>query len=604
MPGSTGLDERGVHAVFPLTSGEALLFVRPLALLVARDAAEVLPLLRELDAATAGGRWVAGFLSYEAAPGLDAALTTCPPGPLPLAWFGIFAAPRRLPLSAALGDAREGSRRGGASEPEEPGAALQWTASLDPAGYAARVASVREAIAGGDTYQVNLTWRLSAPFTGSARALWARMLAAQPVPHAAFLDLGEHALCSASPELFFRRRGARLICRPMKGTAPRGRYPAEDEGQAIALAATAKERAENLMIVDMVRNDLGRVARAGSVAASRLCRAERYATLWQLTSRVTAETDAPLSAVLAALFPSASVTGAPKARTMRLITELEGSPRGAYTGAIGWAGPGGRARFNVAIRTVWVDRRRGRAEYGTGGGVTWDSAAPAELAESRLKASVLLAPPASFRLLETIRWSPVSGYFLLAPHLARLGRSARHFGFRRDERVERALAEVAATLPPVVHRVRLLLARDGAVTVEAAPLEVAGDEASRPRRPWRVALAPTPVDPADALLFHKTTRREVYEAARAALPACDDVLLWNPAGQLTESTVANLVVRLDGELVTPPVSCGLLAGVYRERLLARRRVVERVVRREELSRATGVWLVSSVRGWIPVELAT
>lgn len=595
----SGVGGAGVPlAVFPL-AGSALEFSAPIAVLIARHPSEVLPLLRELDAATAAGRWVAGVLAYEAASGLDPALATCLAGPLPLAWFGIFAAPRRVSLRAILGNGCEESRRGHDSESVRGGVTPQWTPSLDPSTYAAQVASVREAIARGDTYQVNLTWRLSAAFTGSALALWVRMLAAQPVPHAAYLDLGEHALCSASPELFFRRRGTRLICRPMKGTAPRGRYPAEDEAQARALAAAAKERAENLMIVDMVRNDLGRVARPGSVVASRLCHAERYATLWQLTSRLTAETDAPLSAVLSALFPSASVTGAPKVSTMRLIAELEGTPRGAYTGTIGWAGPGGRARFNVAIRTVWVDRTRGRAEYGTGGGVTWDSAAAAELAESRLKASVLVAPPPSFRLLETIRWSPARGYFLLEPHLARLARSARHFGFRRDERVERALTELAAGLPRVVHRVRLLLARDGAVTVEATPLEPE-EEPSRPRRPWRVALAPAPVDPADPLLFHKTTRRDVYEAARAARPDCDDVLLWNPADELTESTVANLVVRLDGELVTPPVSSGLLAGTYRERLLARGRVVERVVRREDLARATGVWLVNSVRGWVPV----
>ncbi len=305
--------------------------------------------------------------------------------------------------------------------------------------------------------------------------------------------------------------------------------------------------------------------------------------------------------MLAALFPSASVTGAPKPRTMAIIAELEGSPRGVYTGAIGWAGPGGRARFNVAIRTVWVDRRRGLAEYGTGGGVTWDSQAAAELAESRLKARVVLAAPPTFQLLETLRWSPARGYFLLGPHLARLASSARHLGFRGGTAAESALGELAGRLPPVVHRVRLLLARDGGVTVAATPHagERRGDGR---RRPWRVGLAPAPVDPDEPLRFHKTTRRDLYEAARAARPGCDDVLLWNPDGELTESTVANLVAAIDGDLVTPPLACGLLAGTFRARLLARRRVVERVVRCEDLSRATGLWLVNSLRGWIPTEL--
>jgi para-aminobenzoate synthetase/4-amino-4-deoxychorismate lyase len=562
--------------------------------LTAGYTSEVLPLLVAVDRALVAGRWVAGFVGYEAAPGLDAALVTCPPegGPssLPLAAFGIYAAPRRLPLAAALGWPRAVPPLGApASLP------LDWAPSVDADTYVAQVGRVRAAIARGDTYQANLTWRLRAPFAGDPAGLLAAMLAAQPVPHAAYLDLGGHVLCSASPELFFRRRGRLVVCRPMKGTAPRGRFAAEDDAGAAALLASEKERAENLMIVDMVRNDLGRVARAGTVAVRRLFRCERYRTLWQLTSTVTAESDAPLSALLAALFPSASVTGAPKARTMALLAELEGEPRGAYTGAIGWAGPGGRACFNVAIRTVWVDRRRGVAEYGTGGGVTWDSAAAAELAESRLKASVLLAPPLDFRLLETLRWSPGSGYFLLREHLRRLAASARYFGYRRGE-PERALHELAARLPPCPHRVRLLLAGEGTTTVEVEPL------ARRPRRRWRVALAASPVDPAEVLLFHKTTRRELYAAALASVPGCDDALLWNPDGELTESTVANLVVALDGQLVTPPVGCGLLPGTFRERLLARGRVVERVVRREDLARASGIWLINSVRGWMPVEL--
>ena len=606
--------------VLPLPGGSALAFERPSKVLVAEDIDGVLPVLREVDAALAAGGWVAGYLAYEAAAAFDPALVTLartlggsPAGDLdrpPLAAFGVFGRPRREPLAPALG-----RRRAASPEPPTP---LLWAPSMDAQTHAAQVAAVRDAIARGDTYQVNLTWRLRAPFAGSAEDLFARLLAAQPVPHAAFLDLGDHVFCSASPELFFRRRGPLIVCRPMKGTAPRGRHPDEDAARAAALAASPKERAENLMIVDMVRNDLGRVARAGSVAVRDLFRCERYATLWQLTSTVTAESEAPLSAVLGALFPSASVTGAPKARTMALIAELEGEPRGIYTGTIGWAGPGGRARFNVAIRTVWIDRRRGVAEYGTGGGITWDSDPAAELAESRLKAGVLVPPRADFELLETMRWSPVRGYVRLEGHLARLARSARYFAFRRDGRERSALDELARTLPPVMHRVRLLLARDGAVRVEAEPLHGATaapparleaeplppsrTAARTPRRRWRVGLAPSPVDSSDPLLFHKSTRRDLYDAARASLPDCDDALLWNERGELTESTRANLVVALDGELVTPPLDCGLLPGILRERLLARGRIVERVLRIEDLASASGLWLISSLRGWIPAEL--
>ena len=591
-------------AILPLPGGGALVFDRPSTVLRAVDLGDVVPVLREVDGWLARGGWVAGYLAYEAAPALDPALVTCPPasapsiggaaGRLPLACFGLFGRPRREALATTLDVG---------ADPSPLSPPLDWTPSLDADGFAEKVRAVHRAIARGDTYQVNLTWRLRAPFDGSPRRLFAQLLAAQPVPHAAYLDLGDHVLCSASPELLVRRRGRLLVSRPMKGTAPRGRFTREDAARAAALAASPKERAENLMIVDMVRNDLGRVARAGSVAVKHLFRCERYATLWQLTSTVVGESEAPLSAVLAALFPGASVTGAPKARTMALIAELEGEPRGVYTGTIGWAGPGGRARFNVAIRTVWVDRRRGVAEYGTGSGVTWDSDPTAEHAESRLKAAVLLAAPSpSFELLETLRWSPASGYFLLDEHLRRLAEAARYFGFRRDGRERLALEALAATLRDVPHRVRLLLARDGAATVEAEPLAPLPRLAGGRRRPWRVALAPQPVDVADPLLFHKTTARALYDAARAALPDCDDALLWNRDGEVTESTIANLVARIDGALVTPPVSSGLLAGTFRARLLARGRVVERVVRREDLARADGLWLVNSVRGWIPAEL--
>ena len=584
-----GPNADAVTARFPLPGGGALLFAGAEAVLVARTVADVLPVLRAVERAAEEGRWAAGFLAYEAAAGLDPALRTRPPGPLPLACFALFAAPRRVPAGAGAGEA--------AAAP-----ALDWEPSVGEAEYHRAVGAVRAAIARGDTYQVNLTWRLRAPFTGSAAGLFAALHEPQRVPHAALLELGEHALVSLSPELFFRLRGDCVVCRPMKGTAPRGRHPAEDEALAAALAGSAKERAENLMIVDMVRNDLGRVAVPGSVRASRLFRLERYATVWQMTSTVSARTAAPLHALVAALFPSASVTGAPKASTMRLIAELETAPRGAYCGAIGWVGPGRRARFNVAIRTLWLDRGRGVAEYGTGGGVTWDSSPAAELAESRLKARLLLAPARRFALLETLLWRPRRGWWLLPEHLARLRASARHHGFRLDlAAVGRELAAAAERLPRQPHRARLLLARDGAVTARAEPL-AAAPRVGRRRRPWRVALAAAPIDPREPLLFHKTTWREPYEAALAAAPAgCDDVLLWNPAGELTESTVANLVVRLDGRLLTPPVACGLLPGTLRARLLERGRIAEGVVRVEDLERCQGAWLINSVRGWIPVE---
>ncbi|HVS02089.1 MAG TPA: chorismate-binding protein, partial [Thermoanaerobaculia bacterium] len=562
-----------------------LLFSAPAAELWARCPAEVPALLAEVEEAAAAGLWAVGFVAYEAAPGFDAALRVRPPGGAPLAGFALFSPPHRARRLPAGGGARRGSRGG-----EHP-----WLASDDSRSHAAAVARIRGAIACGDTYQVNYTFRLGSRFPGDPWGLFRRLMGEEPPPHAGYLELGPLALCCASPELFFRLDGERLVSRPMKGTAPRGRWPAEDAARGRALLASPKERAENLMIVDMARHDLGRVARPGSVTVEALFALERYPTVWQLTSTVAARTAAPLGEVFRALFPAASITGAPKAAAMRLIAALEGAPRGVYTGAFGWVGPGRRASFAVAIRTATVDRRRGRAEYGTGGGVVWDSEPAAEHAESLLKAQVLLSPPRRrWELLETMLWRPRRGIWLRRCHLERLRASAAYFGFALEEgAVRRALARAVADLPPRRHRLRLRLARSGRLRVEAAALP------RRRRARWRVALAAKPVDPGDPMLFHKTTERRRYDAARSGAPGADDVLLWNPRGELTESTVANLVVRRQGELVTPPLDCGLLPGTLRAHLLARGAVREAVVRVEELPRLDALWLVSSLRGWIP-----
>lgn len=608
-------------------------FSGPEAVLRARRAEDVPALLREVEAAAAAGLWAVGFVAYEAAVGFDPALVTHGPpsdgrSPVPAAWFGLFAGPT---VEAAL-----------PASPGGPFPAVSLRPTLSDPAYLAGVRSIRAAIARGDTYQANLTYRLRGSLAGGPEplALFAALHRRQPAPLAAYLELGAEAVCSVSPELFFRRRGRHLLCRPMKGTAPRGRTPAEDRELAAALRRSTKERAENLMIVDMVRNDLGRIARPGSVRVRSLFDVERYPTVLQMTSGVEAESAAGLAEVFGALFPSASVTGAPKVRTMEILAALETSPRGVYTGAVGFVGPGGDARFNVAIRTAWIDRgdrppwtseggddAAGGApggpwiEYGTGGGVVWDSVPEDELAETRTKALILEraleGPPARseaaglragrFRLLETLLWRPGASYALLERHLQRLAESAGFFGFPLDpdevglhlDRLDRRLREDRSG-EGCRHRVRLLVDASGSVSVEVRPLE-------RTRRPWRVAPAPEPIDPADRFLFHKTTRREVYERAlaggRRRWPGLDDVVLWNPAGELTETTVANLVLRLGGELLTPPVGAGLLAGTLRAELLARGRIREATLSLADLARAEGLFLINSLRGWIPARLA-
>jgi para-aminobenzoate synthetase/4-amino-4-deoxychorismate lyase len=408
---------------------------------------------------------------------------------------------------------------------------------------------------------------------------------------------------SASPELFFRIDGDRITTRPMKGTAPRGRWPEEDENNAGRLASSPKERAENAMVVDLLRSDLGRISVPGSVRANRLFQTERYETVWQLTSTVRSTLRPGISVADAfrALFPSGSVTGAPKVSTMGLIAELEDAPRGPYCGAIGYLAPPGsgepRANFNVAIRTVVRDRCSGLAEFGVGGGITYDSSAAGEFDEAVTKARVLTARRPRFELLETLRHEPASGFRHLPEHLARLEASARYFGFdfvRSD--AEAVLEKAVAELGGAEGVVRLLLARDGSVRIDLSqlPPSVSG--------PLRVAIHPQRVDPSDVWLYHKTTLRGPYDRRRDDRPDVDDVVLVNDRGDVTESTIANVAVKLGDAWFTPSIGSGLLAGTYRAVLLREGRLRERTIRVEELGDAGGLALVSSVRGWRPAML--
>ena len=545
--------------------------------IVARQPDQVAAAIREVEQAVEGGGLLAaGYLAYEAAAAYGLSVHPPEPDGPPLLWFGLFRRREEVEPPAPGGDYRFGA----------------WQPALDFPAYAAALDRIKAAIARGDTYQANFTFPLRADFAGEPLTLFAALSAAQRANYGAYLDLGRFVICSASPELFFRRDGARLESRPMKGTAHRGLTAAGDRAQIEWLRASEKNRAENVMIVDMIRNDLGRVARVGSVAVPALFAVERYPTLLQMTSTVTALSDAPLADVLAAAFPCASITGAPKKRTMELLRELEVGPRGVYTGAIGVVLPGRRAQFNVAIRTAVIDRQRGAAVYHVGSGVVWDSDAAAEFEECRLKARVLSAPPMPpFHLLESLLWTPGEGYVLRAEHLRRLADSGEYFGYPVDlVEVERRLDALAAGLSEA-GKVRLLVGPRGEVQIEARPLA----EGAQPE-PLRVGLATAAVDSGDVWLYHKTTRRAAYDAARAARPDCDEVLLWNERGELTEATTSNLVLELDGRLWTPPVSAGLLAGTLRARLLAEGAIAERTLTPDDLARAERVWLINSVRG--------
>lgn len=566
--------------------------------------------LAEVEAAVHSGLYAAGFVTYEASAafGLPATVQHGPrcnmeQNGLPLVCFGLFDA-ESIETLAQL-------PQGGAAELGE------WQPSIDHAAYLRAITAIKARIEAGDTYQINFTFRLNAPFRGEPAALMRDLYAAQAGRWSAFVDIGTHAICSASPELFVLGEDGRLECHPMKGTAARGWWPAQDAQRGKQLQLSEKNRAENVMIVDMVRNDLGRIATVGSVRAVSLFDVERYPLQWQMTSRVVAEAPgAGLSAIFESMFPSGSITGAPKHSAMSIIGELESTPRGIYTGAIGYLSPHGRWHFNVAIRTVLIDRTLNTAEFGVGSGIVWDSVDRDEYDECLIKArmvhvqsSAFGAQPSAvpipsyiagdapdFRLLETLRWTHESGLVLLERHLARMHASAECFGFTHGVQELRALLNEATADLVNPARVRLLLEHDGTVVCEAADLE------PLPKRSLRAALAADPVDPHDVVLFHKTTRRTTYERARASRPDAEAVILWNTLGEVTEGTDFNLVVEIDGARVTPPVECGLLPGTFRAQLLDDGEISERRITVDELCAAGRGWLINSVRGWVPFTL--
>lgn len=549
---------------------------QPLESYVAHRLDEVVPLLEAAESAASSGNYVAVLLTYESAAAFDQALKTHDPTTFPLAWAGIFKE------ALTFSDTRTVDSR------YELG---KWEPKVSLSNYVSAVERIHEYIASGHTYQVNYTFPLRSYLKGDSESWYHSLCAAQGAPYTVYLDLGRFKVLSLSPELFFERNGEQIRAKPMKGTIRRGRWSSEDKELAICLSQSAKERAENVMIVDLIRNDLGKVALPGTVRVPRLYEIERYPTLWQMTSTVEANLRPRVTLVdlMRALFPCGSVTGAPKISTMKIIRELEPYPRQAYTGAIGIVMPGGDCVFNVAIRTLIVDSDSGAVTFGVGGGITIDSTAEQEYDECLLKTSFLNSPV--FRLLESILLED-GELFLIALHLKRLRSSAAYFGFRFDENnVVDELEKLRRKYPTGRYKIRLLLARDGKLESEALPLL---DDDSRI---LRVALAREPVASTDRFLYQKTTHRSVYENALAARPDCDDVILWNERGEITESTIANVVLQKDEQLYTPPLNSGLLPGVFREELLATVKIRERVIYVEELRQMRKFFLINSVQKW-------
>lgn len=536
-------------------------FARPRKILLARSAGEVAGVVAE--AQNCGG-YAAGFVAYEAAPAFDSAHRTHAPSS-PLAWFAVFDSP---PEPAEL-------------PPPSAHMCGRWRAGTNKAEYFGAVGKIQKLIAAGEAYQVNLTYPLRARFAGCPLSFFAALCARQPSPWRFFAETEEWAVCSASPECFFELRGGVLSSRPMKGTRRASLRAAAN------LAASPKDRAENLMIVDMVRNDMARIPGAQNIRAEPLLAVEEYPTVAQMTSTVSCETGAGAGDIFAALFPCASVTGAPKIAAMKIIRALEKTPRGVYCGACGWLG-GGAARFNVAIRTAFIDKKAGAAEYGAGGGIVADSSADSEWRECRSKAAIL-SPPEPPYLIETMRAE--DGKIALLPrHLARMAKSARWFGFRfRGKEAELAALEKCAAVSGAAV-LRLCLGADGKLRAEIRCVPES--------QKVRAVFAPGAVCSSDALLRHKTSQRAVYENARNAARArgYEDAVLQNERGEVTETCVANIAARIGGGWWTPPESSGLLPGVFRAAMLAENKLRERVLYADDLRHAESVCRINAVRG--------
>ena len=563
------------------------LFTHPVRVIAAASAAEVLPAIREVESAVDGGFHAAGFITYEAAPGLDPSLVTCEAGDRPLLGFGLFRDSRVIDMSGV-----EEVLAVGTVDQQPP--EMQWTPLVSQASYNRSIRTIKDHLIRGNAYQVNLTFKMLALYDKKMKNnIYRRFLKYYNICSVIF-KFSEFECVSFSPELFFELHGTRLWSKPMKGTARRGLTTDEDEENARLLQNSEKNRAENLMILDMIRNDMGKVAEPGSVVVPALFEVETHPTVLQMTSTVECRTAAGFAEIMGALFPCASVTGAPKVRTMQIINQLEGRPRGVYTGAMGFLLPKRRARFNVAIRTVEFHETTGRAEYGVGSGIVWDSTADEEYEECVLKAEILTVEEPEFDLLETILWETDGGFFLLDDHLRRVQRSAVYFGFQlRVGELRHQLRRMEASFPDSDLRVRVLVSRCGRWRVETHPLPRETRE-----RPLVIGFARHAVRSDNVFLRHKTTHRRVYEEAGKDLPY-DDVILFNERNEITETTTANIVMRRGTELVTPSFKSGLLSGVFRNYLIDKNKIKEDCIKMEEIKNIESLFLINSVRKWMP-----
>lgn len=558
------------------------IFQDPVEVYQTNDVQEIASVFRKVEEAVDKGYYVAGCVSYEASPAFDKDLSIHSQSAFPLVWFAVFESPKDIDVHAS----------------NHPYHVTDWTYDLNYTQYQVAIDKIKDAIAAGNTYQINYTARLQAIFSGDDFAFYQQLKRNQQASYSAYLNIGRFRVLSASPELFFRVENNRITTKPMKGTAKRGRYLTEDQFQKSRLKNSKKDQAENLMIVDLIRNDLGRIAVPGSVRVPNLFTVESYPTVHQMTSTVEADLEKGTTIFdwFQALFPCGSITGAPKISTMNYIAKLEQSPRDIYCGAIGYITPNREAIFNVPIRTVLLDTHQNKATYGVGGGITWDSTIDGEYEEMVTKAQLLTEQRPEFQLLESI--ALIDGeYLLLKEHLCRLIDSAHYFNFLIDVKdVEIHLNQLKENLVEGKHKVRLLLSQDGEISIDSSPVvNMKGTVSCK--------LAQSPIDSQDVFLYHKTTNRSIYKKhQQQTISDVFSILLWNERGEITEFTTGNIVVKSGGKFYTPPIECGLLGGTFRKRLLEQDLIEEKRINKEDLAIYDEIWFINSVRGWLRVDL--
>lgn len=570
-----------VPQVIILYQQQEWLFEKPLEVVMTSCIEEVLPSLYKVQQWVEQGKYAVGWITYEAGPAFDSAFpqreVSIPD--LPFVWFGIF----DKPTQHLFPEHNKG---------EEP-QPVKWQPQVSQEEYKKIIEDIHENISCGNVYQVNYTFPLEINLNNNLVSLFYRLCFAQGDGYFAYIQTDDYTVLSISPELFFHYRNGEITLKPMKGTRPRGRWHKEDRDNFYELQNNPKDRAENLMIVDLLRNDVGKIAEFGSVEVPELFTCEPYRTVWQMTSTIKANTDKNWVDVIKALFPSGSVTGAPKIYAMKLIQQYERFPRGVYCGTVGWITPKNEAVFNVAIRTLLHHSKTQIARYYVGSGIVWDSDADQEWEECLNKGAILDKFSSYFELIETMRVEN-GEIFLLDYHLRRLQESADRFLFPLSiPHIKEALLNYVDKISDTLYRMRISVSPIGKFVIEHNP--------SIGPTKLRVGLAKNPVHSKHLFLYHKTSYRTIYEQARQERLDCEDVLLWNEKGYITESTIANVVVQFGTKMFTPPIHCGLLPGTFRKYLLDTHQIEEREIPIEELNNADTIYLVNSVRKWIEVE---